>query len=282
MQNVIVVTDATFMTDVIEQSRTVPVLVDFWADWCEPCKALGPILDKLAEEYDGAFLLAKADTEQAAQVAAALRVQSIPAVYLFVDGQPVDAFTGALPESDIRAFLGRHCQAPADDLARAGDVLVQDGGEDAEKAFLEALAADPKQPAALLGLSRLLTCRGEIDGARDRLEAIGLNAPEGRAAKRLQDALDFWALGAGMDDSIPAPETGEPAPEIDARLVEAARLGRTRGFEQAVSLLYEAVGEDREYRNQMARRAMISLFGFLGEDSDVVRGWQRRLASLLY
>jgi len=282
MQNVFTVTDATFMTEVIERSKSVPVLVDFWADWCEPCKALGPILEGLAEEYDGAFLLAKADTEQAAQVAAALRIQSIPAVYMFVDGQPVDAFTGALPESEIRAFLGRHCQAPADELAQTGDLLAQEGGEDAERAFLDALAADPKQPAALLGLARLLACRGEIDGARDRLEAIGLNAPESRAAKRLQDALDFWALGAGMDDTLPDLEAGDPSPEIDARLLEAARLGRARSFNEAITVLYETVAEDREYRNEMARRAMLSLFGYVGEESDVTRGWQRRLANLLY
>jgi len=282
MSNVIDVTDATFVAEVMERSKSVPVLVDFWADWCQPCKTLGPILERLADELEGQIVLAKADTEQNQQVAAALRVQSVPAVYLFKDGQPLDAFVGALPESDIRAFLAQHLVLEGG-KASVPD-LPADGGDpaDAEAAYREALEQDPKQPAALLGMARILARRGEVDGVKKYAEAVPGESNEFRAAERLLAALDFWAFGAGHGGAPEAPEEGAVDEALDAKLLEAAALARDGETERALAALYEAVGEDREYRGEMGRRGMVSLFGFLGEDSDEVRVWQRRLANLLY
>jgi len=280
MSNVIDVTDATFVAEVMERSKTIPVLVDFWADWCEPCKTLGPILESLADELDGQLVLAKADAEKTQQVAAALRVQSIPAVYLFKDGQPADAFVGALPESDIRAFLAPHLTL--DGPAEPDVPLAGGDADDAEAAYREALDKDPKQPAALLGMARILARRGEVDGVKKYANAVPAESAEIRAAQRLLASLDFWALGAGQGGAPEAPEHGEVDEALDGRLIQAAGLARDGETEQALAVLYEAVGENREYREELGRRAMVSLFGFLGEDSDAVRTWQRRLANLLY
>ena len=175
MSHAIDVTDATFMADVMERSKSVPVLVEIWADGYEPCEVLGPVLARLADEYDGRFVLARADAEKTQEVVGALRVQSIPAVYLFKDGQPADAFVGALPEVDIRRFLAPHVSSEADRMAAAGDRMAGGGSgdaADAEEAFRRALEADPKQPAAHLGLARILARRGEVDGVRRHADAL--------------------------------------------------------------------------------------------------------------
>jgi putative thioredoxin len=280
MQNVIHVGDADFMSAVMDRSMSTPVLVDFWAEWCAPCKQLAPILDRLAEEFDGAFVLAKVDTDKAPQVAQAMRIQSIPTVMLFKDGQPVDGFAGVQPESVIRELLARHVPTEAGLLAEAGDRIASAGGEDAEAAFRRSLEADPKQPAALLGLARILALRGEVGEARKLLDDIRPGAEEGRASERLLEALDFWALLGGA--TLEAPAEGEARADLDQRLADAARTAGAREFEPALGALYELLIEDRDYRDAIARRAMVSIFGFVGEDSDVTRTWQRRMANLLY
>jgi putative thioredoxin len=278
--HVIEVGDEDFVVEVLDRSHRQPVLVDFWADWCAPCKQLGPVLEKLAEEFEGAFVLAKVDTEKAQQVAAAFRIQSIPTVMLVKDGRPVDGFVGVQPEAQIRDLIRQHVTTEADLLAEAGGKLAGAAGTDAESAFRQALEADPKQSAALLGLARIVAARGETGEAKKLLDDVAVSDPEGRASERLLEALDFWALAGGGEPA--APEEGDAVPEMDRHLAEAARVAGSGDHEGALTVLFDLVAEDKDYRSGMARRAMVSLFGYLGEESDATRNWQRRLANLLY
>src|SRR4051812_34093758 len=170
---VIDVGDADFVEKVIEESKRRPVVVDFWAEWCGPCRTLGPVLERVAEEHGGEFLLAKLDTDANPYVASQFRIQSIPNVWAFVDGRPVDQFIGAYPEPAVREFVARLLPSEADrEAAEAVEAAESGDPESAEQGFREALEADPENRGARLGLGRILVARGDAAEARELLAPL--------------------------------------------------------------------------------------------------------------
>jgi putative thioredoxin len=264
--HVVEVTDANFGPAVLEESRTRPVVVDFWAEWCQPCRLIGPVLERLAAQHEGAFLLAKLDVDANPRAAAAFRIQSIPAVKAFVDGRLVNEFIGAIPEPSIRQFIQTILPTEADQLVvradraeRAGDV------EEAERLYRTAFDSDPKNPEAGLGLGRLALLRGAVDEARTILEPLRPD-PE---AERLLAAIDIsrWAE-AGHSPSGPL-----------ALAERAAAEGR---FQEALEVFLAAVrnggGEDRE----RARESMLKVFAVLGDDDPLTQEYRRKLSAALF
>ena len=211
--SVIDVTDADFMERVVDESKRRPVLVDFWADWCGPCKQLSPVLERLAQEKGGRFLLAKMDVDRNQYTAAQFRVQSIPNVWAFVDGRPIDQFIGALPEQAVRQFIDRLLPTEADLEAAQASRAVESGDvEAAEGGFRDVLREDPDNRDARLGLARILADRGDLDEARDLVTSLLPDPEAERVLSRIREC--------------PArrPPLGEPGRRGD----ELRRSGRRR------------------------------------------------------
>jgi putative thioredoxin len=252
-------TDANFGDVVLDESKRRPVVVDLWASWCGPCRTLGPILEKVADEHRGDFLLAKLDVDANPYVAGQFGVQSIPTVIAFKDGQPVDGFVGAIPEPMVKEFVGRLLPTEADREAdQAADVEASGDVAAAEAGYRDALERDPGNRAARLGLARLLADRGDADGARETLMPLLPDPDAERTLARLEVAS--WA-------SIAEPGT----------LASAKRLAAQGRWREALDGMLGALGDDPD-----ARRAMLEVFSVLGEDDDVVAEYRRKLASALF
>jgi putative thioredoxin len=253
------VTDETFVQEVVEESKKRPVVVDLWADWCGPCKMLGPILERVAEDHGGAFRLAKLDVDANQMTAAQFGVQSIPTVVAFKDGQPVDGFVGALPEPNVKQFISTllpsESQIAADEAtqeAEAGDTAS------AEKGFRDALAADENNVPARVGLARVLLDRGDLEGARKLVEPA-LPDPE---ASRVTAEIRVREWG----------KSSEPG-----TLSSAKRLASRGRWREGLDGMLAALGDDED-----AREAMVDAFAVLGEDSDLAREYRGKLANALF
>ncbi|HKT00974.1 MAG TPA: tetratricopeptide repeat protein, partial [Rugosimonospora sp.] len=250
------VTEATFQTEVLERSLTTPVVIDFWAEWCGPCKQLSPILEKLAVEGDGAWVLAKVDVDANPRLAQMFRVQGIPMVYAVVGGQPVDAFTGVIPESQLRPWIdavlrasGVAVEAPSDPRLEAADKALMDGDlTAAEQAYRKILAESPADGAAESGLAQV--------GLLQRVQ--GVDPRQVLAAAQAQpDAVDAQLLAADVEVLSGAAE------QAYARLVE---------------LVKRTAGADRE----RVREHLVSLFTVAGPDDPAVSAARRALARALF
>ena len=278
------VSAATFEADVIEASFERPVVVDFWAPWCGPCRMLGPLLERLAGEAGGAWVLAKVNVDQAPAVAARYGVQGIPAVKGFRDGRVVAEFVGAQPEPAVRRFLERLAPSTADSDAGEGQRRADLGDlAGAEAAFRRALAAQPDHPRALLGLGRVLAESGRVAEAEEALEALPPRTAEAREAASLLAQL---RLASGAED-LPTPDEAERTLETDPRDPEAnLALGRflaAQGdYAAALRHLLTAVERDKTFRDGAARTAMLAIFDVLGPDHPLTLEYRRKLASALY
>ena len=264
--HVIDVTDQTFGTAVLEESMRRPVVVDFWAEWCGPCKTLGPVLERLADEKQGAFLLAKLDVDANQQTAAAFGIQGIPAVKAFRGARLVEEFVGALPESALRQFIDVVVPSEADLVAADGEVAEMQGRlDEAERAFTAALELDPKNLRAAVGMARLSAQRGDLEGAREMLRPL---RPEPEA-ERLLAAIDIseWASGA----ALPAD------PALSAPMRQAAE----GHFPQALEAFLRLVMDGGE-RRDAAREAMLKLFAVLGDQDPLTHEYRRKLAAALF
>jgi putative thioredoxin len=278
-------TDASFVVDVIEASRKQPVIVDFWATWCGPCKTLGPALEKVVEAAKGAVKLVKIDVDRNPAIAGQLRVQSIPTVYAFVDGQPVDGFQGALPESQLKAFLDRLIGpgAPAElsELIGLGlESLKLADIPGAASAFSDALQLDPQNLKAIAGLARCYLTLGDVEQAREIAAMAPADAKDAdldgvRAALKLTESAPSQTQD--LEDRLIA-DPGDHA----ARLELAKAFAGQGAFDRAVDELLTIIAADLEWNEQAARKQLLTVFEAAGAGSDVARQGRRRLSSLLF
>jgi putative thioredoxin len=260
---VIDVTDADFRDRVIEESRRRPVLVDFWAGWCQPCRTLSPILERLAEEKGGEFLLAKMDVDANQYTAQQFRVMSIPNVWAFADGRPVDQFIGAVREATVRQFLDRLLPSEADrEVAEAARAAESGDVASAERGFREALAEDSANRSARLGLARILADRGDVGEAR---ETVGPLLPDPEA-DRLLAAMRVSEWSA-VDASDP--------------LAVPKRMAAEGRWREALDGLLGAVAHAPDHRDA-AREAMLDVFAVLGDDDPIIREYRPKLAAALF
>lgn len=283
------VNEANFEYAVISGSQSRPVVVDFWADWCQPCKVLGPLLERLADEFQGAFLLAKVNVEQAPQLAATFGAQSIPMVLLVKQGQVVDQFVGALPEREVRKFLKAHIEAPAEKVAKNGWELERAGDlSAAAAAYRSALVKDANDGEANLGLGRIFLSRLEIDKAEEQLKKVDEASFAARQANWHVQAFEFWRDAARAAQAPPPPPQSAAVENLNAnananaQLAQAAALAASRDYEKALAALLQVLEQDRSYRDGLARKAMLSIFGLLGADSEITQTYQTRMAAMLY
>jgi putative thioredoxin len=276
-------TSATFGQDVLERSKTVPVLVDFWAPWCAPCRALKPILEKLAVEYDGKFALAKLNTDENPEIASEYGVRGIPNVKAFVDGALADEFTGALPESGVRAFLEGLIPSESDKLrVAAAAALARGDAPAAESALRQALALDPANDVAHVDLAQLLVARDDYAGADAELGAVPEEQRDERAAA-LAAKLALWKRGQSLPDLAALKAAVDARPDdLEARLGYADRLAADGRLRPALDEQIEVVRRDRGERRERARRTVLELFGLTTDQPDLVSEYRRKLAGVLY
>lgn len=257
-----------FQRQVIEASRNKPVLVDFWADWCGPCKSLGPVLEKLAGETD-AWDFVKVDVDANRELAGGYQIRSIPAVKLFVDGVVVEEFAGALPEGQIRDWLDRALPSEADVLVSQAAGLADAGDDAAARALLEKiLATTPDHAGARLALARQVL-------SEDPARAAELVAPIGLGSPLFQSAENIRVTAQALASAATAPES--PARADYLRAVEALGKG---ALHDAVSYLIDAVACDKTYLDEAARKLCVALFDQL-DDPEQVRQYRRRLQTAL-
>ncbi|MGB8434361.1 MAG: thioredoxin [Burkholderiales bacterium] len=272
----------SFERDVLEASRRVPVLVDFWAPWCGPCRALTPILEKLAEEYQGKFLLAKIDTDANPEIAAQHGVRGIPNVKAFVDGRLVDEFVGALPESEVRQFIARVLPSPSAILRKQAHEAVATGDFDAAESKLrEALELAPGSAEIGTDLAELLVARQAYVAAQPFVEAV----PEELRDERMQRVaakIAFWKKGQQLPDldELRARVAAEPT-ALAARLDLADRLVIERDFRAALEELLEVVRLGEGAEREAARDAMVKVFTLAADQPELVADYRRKLARAL-
>lgn len=271
-----------FESAVVERSHQIPVVVDFWAPWCGPCRVLGPVLEKLAEEYAGKILLAKVNVDDNPALAGAFGIQGIPAVKLVKDGQIAGEFTGALPEPAVREMLSRYLPSEYDTQSREADALEEEGkGAQAKAIYQSILDAEPNHARALLGLGRLLMNEGDRDSALNYLEKISLAADERKDADRLIARLQL--RGDDNADEATLREKLAAQPEsLEARFDLAQALAANENFEEALAQFLNIVKSDRNFRDDGARKAMVQIFDVLPPDDPLTDQYRSELAKVLF
>lgn len=286
------VSEATFMTDVVEASQTTPVIVDFWAPWCGPCKTLGPQLEAAVTAAKGAVKMAKVNVDEAQMIAGQLQIQSIPTVYAFFKGQPIDGFQGALPESEIKAFVDKVIKAaggsaPGDALAEAveaaEEMLAEGAATDAAQTFAAILGEDPQHAGAYGGMVRAHIAMGEVDQAEALLNGAPIEiskAPELEAAFA-QLELARQAQNAGPVAELTATVEAEPD-NHQARFDLAQALYAKGDAEQAVSQLLDLFRRDREWNDGAAKTQLFTIFDALKPNDPVVLNGRRKLSSMIF
>ncbi len=274
-------TTETFEAEVLRKSLDVPVLVDFWATWCGPCKTLGPILEKLAGEYNGAFLLAKVDVDKEQQIAAAFQIRSVPTVFLVKGGQLVDGFPGALPEGQLREFLASHGVVPAEGALPEEEQAPLD--PQAQVAALrDAIGAEPDRDELKLDLVLALLRTGEAPEAERLLDALPANLATDDRAVKARARLGF---AAALKDA-PVPEALRAALQADPDDLRARHLLGVHALvagdsEQALEQFLDMLRRDRAYEDGLARKSLIDAFRVV-EDDALVSQYRRKMSSLLF
>ena len=276
------VNEENFEAAVLERSSEVPVLVDFWAEWCGPCKALGPVLEKLADEYAGEFILAKLNVDENPNLAGMFGIQGIPAVKLFRDGDLASEFTGALPEPMLREFLTKFLPTASDKEALAAMALEAEGKLLEAKAAYEAiLAADPNHGQALLGMARLAMNGGDNPAALAYLDRISIIADERKDADRLVARLNLQAGGAQSEAALREKIAADPK-NIAARFELAQALAGVEKYADALKEFLEVVKADRKFKDDGARKAMIQIVEVLDSDDPLTDKYRSELAAVLF
>jgi putative thioredoxin len=266
-----------FEADVFERSKTVPVVVDFWATWCAPCRTLGPILERLADEYAGGFVLVKAETDRVAEAASEFNVQSIPAVYAVVNGDVVDFFQGVLPEDQLKAWLD---QLLLYSKVSQTEQLEQSDPQAAEAQYREIVTADPNNFAAQIGLARVLGLLKRTDEAREIIETLenrGFLEPE---AEKVKATLELQSFDDIDLEEVKAAVKENPD-DLDQQLRLAEALAANQDYTEAMDVCLSIVQRDKTGAGEKAREVMVDIFRVLS-DEDLVREYRRKLSTLLY
>jgi putative thioredoxin len=270
-----------FESAVIERSKQTPVVVDFWAPWCAPCRTLGPVLERLAQEYGGQFLLARVNVDENPELSAALNISSIPMVLGFRDGQAVAEFVGAVPDAAVRKFLTRVLPSEADNLAAEGDALRANGETDeAEVEFKRALDLDARCERALLGLAGILAQRDQQDEALALLDQVG-PGPLRQAAAKLAAEIRVGQGGGGDEQSLRARVAADPA-DLESKFLLAQVLAAASKHQEALDQYLDIVRRNREFHDDAARKAMLDIFDLLGSGHDLTHRYRSELAKVLF
>lgn len=285
----------SFMADVIEASKEVPIIVDFWAPWCGPCKTLGPIIEKVVQNAGGAVRLVKIDVDKAPDISAQLQIQSIPAVYAFKNGQPVDGFQGALPESQVQAWVDALIQkhggaidtgpSPIDEALDAADAaLAAEDIANAGSLYAQVLNHEPDNVRALTGMIRAYLKAGKADKAREIADQA---SPEALKTDELTGAISALELAeagsavAGEIDELRAKVEADPA-DNQARFDFAVAAFATNDPEGAIDALVEIIRRKRDWNEDAARTELLKIFEALGPTDPLTATGRRKLSSVLF
>ncbi len=279
---------ASFALDVIEASRAVPVIVDFWAPWCGPCKTLGPMIEKAVNAAGGQVKLVKINVDENQQLAQQLRVQSIPAVFAFKDGQPVDGFVGAQPESQIKAFIERLTgdagPSPIERAVAQGETALAAGDvETAADIFGQILRADAENARAIAGLCQCLIESGEREEARMMLDGLEGKLATDPVIQSVRAALDLAEQSVDVGDvSAFRARLEADGNDHEARMELSKALLAAGQREEAVDELLEAIRRDRNWNEEAARKQLLILFEAFGHADEITISARRRLSSMLF
>jgi putative thioredoxin len=281
--------EKSFGQDVLQASRQQPVIVDFWAPWCGPCKTLGPILEKTVKAARGKVKLVKVDIDKNQRIAQQLRIQSIPAVYAFQNGQPVDGFVGALPESQVKAFVNRLAGAsgpsPIEEVLGEAKAAIEAGDtQGAVAIYQEVLAQEPDNAAALGGIAKLLAQNGQIDQAKQFLAKVPADLANNAdvVAAKAAIALSEQTSGAGGDTAEFKQKLAANPNDHQARIDLALALLKVGDKEAAIDELLESIKRDRNWNEQAARNQLLKLFEAFGATDPLTKAGRRKLSSLLF